>query len=144
MPEPPSRWRSWSQRDRIVPRTQQLPVASRWLYIVDHYSSLPMVAPIVGLLLICAVVVGAVLRFSTGWIVAFEVGTSSITVIMVLVIQHTQGREQSATQRKLDELLRAFPEAESGLMMLEEAPDELLRDVERHQRESKENADGSI
>ena len=27
--------------------------------------------------------------------------------MMVVIIQHTQGREQMATQRKLDELLRA-------------------------------------
>ncbi len=91
--------------------------------------------------MICAIVVGAVLRFSSGWIVAFEVGTSFATVMMVLVIQHTQGREQAATQRKLDELLRALPEAENSLMMLEEAPDDTMRDVERHQRESKGHAD---
>ena len=60
----------------------------------------------------------------------FAVGTSAVTLMMVFVIQHTQGREQAATQRKLDELLRALPEAESGLMMLEEAPEEELRDVE--------------
>ena len=135
-----SRWKSWLQRDRIVPKTQQLPSSSRRLYLIDHYSSLPMIAPIVGLLLTGAVVLGAVLRFPSGWIAAFEVGTSFVTVMMVLVIQHTQGREQTATQRKLDELLRALPEAESRLMMLEEAPDEMMRSVERDQRESKEMA----
>ena len=60
--------------------------------------------------------------------------------MMLFVIQHTQGREQAATQRKLDELLRALPEAESGLMMLEEAPDDVMRDVEIDQRESRESA----
>lgn len=139
----PSRWRSWSQQDRIIPRTQQLPVASRWLYFIDHYTSLPLVAPIVGAVLIGTVVLGAVLRFSGGWITGFTVGTSFVTVMMVLVIQHTQGREQAATQRKLDELLRALPEAETELMMLEEASDDTMRDVERHQRKSKEHADGS-
>ncbi len=141
--EPPpesSRWRSWSQRDRIVPRTQQLPLSSRWLYRIDHYSSLPMVAVVVVVTLICAIGLGAVLRFSGGWIAAFEVGTSFVTLMMVLVIQHTQGREQAATQRKLDELLRALPGAESGLMMLEEASDDVMRGVEFDQRETKENA----
>ena len=46
---------------------------------------------------------------------------------MLFVIQHTQGREQAATQRKLDELLRALPEAESGLMMLEEASEDEMQ-----------------
>ena len=108
-----SRWKSWSQRDRIAPRTQQLSISSRWLYRIDHYSSLPMAAVVIGLVLIIAIGVGAVLGFSAGWIAAFEVGTSFVTLMMVLVIQHTQGREQAATQRKLDELLRALPEAES-------------------------------
>ena len=135
-----SRWKSWSQRDRIVPRTQQLSLSSRWLYRIDHYSSLPMAAVGVGLVLISAIGVGIGLGFSAGWIAAFEVGTSFVTLMMVLVIQHTQGREQAATQRKLDELLRALPGAESGLMMLEEASDDAMRDVEKDQRESKERS----
>lgn len=134
------RWASWLQQDKIVPKTQQLPSSSRRLYLIDHYSSLPMIAPIVGLLLVFSIVLGAVLGFPSGWIAAFEVGTSFVTVMMVLVIQHTQGREQTATQRKLDELLRALPEAESRLMLLEEAPDDILRSVEKDQRESKQMA----
>ncbi len=122
-----------------MPRTQQLSLSSRWLYRIDHYSSLPTVAVVIGLALVGAIGVGVVLRFSAGWITAFEVGTSFITLMMVLAIQHTQGREQAATQRKLDELLRALPEAESGLMMLEEASDDAIRDVEKDQRESKES-----
>ena len=93
-----ARWKSWLQRDRIVPKTQQLPSSSRRLYLIDHYSSLPMIAPIVGLLLTCAIVLGAVLRFPSGWIAAFEVGTSFVTVMMVLVIQHTQSREQPPSE----------------------------------------------
>jgi len=89
--------------------------------------------------LLGAIVTGAILRFSSGWLTGFEVASATVTLMMVFVIQHTQGREQSATQRKLDELLRALPEAESGLMMLEEASDERMRDVELDQRESKEH-----
>ncbi len=135
-----SRRRTWTQRERLAPRTEQLTLSSRWLYLIDHYSSLPIVAVLVALVLVCTIIVGAVLRFSAGWIAAFEIGTSSATLMMVLVIQHTQGREQAATQRKLDELLRALPEAQSGLMMLEEASDDTIRHVERDQRELKETA----
>ncbi len=42
---------------------------------------------------------------------------------MVFAIQHTQARQQSATQRKLDELLRAMPNADDRLIAVEEAPD---------------------
>ncbi len=65
----------------------------------------------------------------------FEVFVSAITLVMVFAIQHTQGREQAATQRKLDELIRALPGADESLMMLEEAPRALMLDVENEQRD---------
>jgi low affinity Fe/Cu permease len=132
-----SRWRSWAQQDRIIPRTQQRSSSSRWLYRIDHYSSLPWAALVVAVVLVAAIVVGAWVQFSSGWLIGFETGTSSITLMMLFVIQHTQSREQAATQRKLDELLRATPEAESGLIMLEEASDDEMRDVESELRDSK-------
>ena len=64
---------------------------------------------------------------------------------MVFAIQHTQARQQSATQRKLDELLRALPSADNTLISVEEAPDHELearatlnlsdREAERDQEE---------
>jgi low affinity Fe/Cu permease len=59
---------------------------------------------------------------------------------MVFAIQHTQGREQAASRRKLDELLRALPGARERLMMLEEAPDDVLRDVVEDQRDRHDQA----
>jgi len=132
---------SWAQRDRIVPKTRQLTPSSRALYRVDHYTSLPAAALIVAALLLGAIGVGVAVGFSGNWLTGFEVATSVVTLMMLFVIQHTQGREQAATQRKLDELLRALPEAESGLMMLEEASDDVIHDVEMDQRESKEAAE---
>ena len=75
---------------------------------------------------------GSTLSFPTTWITAFEVGASFITLMMLVIVQHTQGREQIATQRKLDELIRALPEAESRFMMLEEESDETIQAVEGH------------
>jgi low affinity Fe/Cu permease len=127
----------WWRRYRVIPRVEQRTVGSRWLYRVDHYSSLPVVASAVGVLLVGAVIVGIVLGFPDGWIIAFESGTSAVTLAMVFVIQHTQSREQAATQRKLDELLRALPEAQTGLIMLEEASEEKMKEVEEGQRDLK-------
>ena len=72
--------------------------------------------------------------FRDRWVSVFEVSVSAITLAMVFAVQHTQAREQAATQRKLDELLRALPGASQSLMMLEEAPTEALLDVEEIQR----------
>jgi low affinity Fe/Cu permease len=131
--------RGRERRERIVRRTQDLPPASRVVYRIDHLSSLPGASVLVALALFGAIIAGACIGFSSQWETGFAVGTSVVTLIMVFVIQHTQGREQAATQRKLDELLRALPEAESGLMMLEEASEEVLRDVENVQRETKDD-----
>ena len=128
---------------RIVYRTAQLPRTSRVLYRVEHYSSLPGVAIAIVAALVCLVAVGAGLGFPSGWVAGFEVGASAITLAMVFVIQHTQGREQAATQRKLDELLRALPGAAESLMMLEEAPKEFMLGVEESQRDVRsESVDG--
>jgi low affinity Fe/Cu permease len=71
------------------------------------------------------------------------VSASAITLAMVFAIQHTQAREQAATQRKLDELLRALPGAAESLMMLEEAPKEFILNVEESQRDVRsESVDG--
>ena len=125
---------TWWNRDRVRPRTEQRTVGSRWLYRIDHYSSQPIVAVTAIVLLISALIIGIALGFPVRWVTAFETAASGVTLVMVFVIQHTQGREQAATQRKLDELLRALPEARNDLMMLEEASEETMNRVEVGQR----------
>jgi low affinity Fe/Cu permease len=136
----PSRWAVRARKERIEPRTRSLSTTGRMLYRIDHYSSLPGTAVVAGLVLVAGLAAGGALRFSTRWESGFSVGMGVITLMMVFVIQHTQAREQIATQRKLDELLRALPEAESGLMLLEEASEDEMRDVEMGQRSVKSDA----
>jgi low affinity Fe/Cu permease len=104
------------------------------LYRIEHYSSLPAVALAVTAVVVCVVAAIAVLGFPSHWVAVFEVSVSGITLVMVFAIQHTQGREQAATQRKLDELIRALPGANESLMMLEEASREVMLDVEEEHR----------
>jgi low affinity Fe/Cu permease len=112
------------------------------LYRVEHYSSLPGVALSIVAALVALVATGAALGFPTGWVAGFEVGTSAITLMMVFAIQHTQAREQAATQRKLDEILKALPGAADHLIMLEEAPREVMQQVEAQQREARSDSVG--
>jgi low affinity Fe/Cu permease len=123
-----------------VRRTDQLPPTSRFLYRIDHHSSRPSASVVVVVLLLCLLIVGVMLGFPSGWVIGSEVGMSSVTLVMVFTIQHTQGREQAASQRKLDELLRALPGAQERFMMLEEAPDDVLRDVVEDQRDRHDEA----
>ena len=57
----------------------------------------------------------------------FQTLVAALTLAMVFVIQHTQAREQAATQRKLDEILQALPGADNSLLMLEHASHDELR-----------------
>ena len=134
-----SSFQETSGRNRIAPKTERLTRSSRWLHKIDHYTSQPWATLLLGAVLVAAVVLGAFLGFPATWTAAFEVGASFITLMMVVIIQHTQSREQMATQRKLDELLRALPQAESGLMMLEEESDETIQAVEDRQRITKQS-----
>lgn len=124
-------------RGRLAHRTAQLPFASRVLYAIEHSISIPAFAITVMVVVVCVIAGGgALFRFSTGFVAGFEVTVSAMTLMMVFAIQHTQAREQAATQRKLDELLRAIPGADSGLMMLEEASQDVMLHVEEDHRDA--------
>jgi low affinity Fe/Cu permease len=121
-------------------RTAHLTGISRVLYRIEHYISLAGIAAGIVAAFLCLIVVGAILGFPSGWLTAFEVSISTLTLVFVVSIQHTQTREQIATQRKLDELLRAQPGASDDLMLLEEAPAGVIQDVEADQRDARERS----
>jgi len=73
------------------------------------------------------VAVGGVWGFPHWWEVVLYSTSASVTLVMVFAIQHTQSRQQRATQRKLDELLRTQPAADDHLIAAEDAPDEELQ-----------------
>jgi low affinity Fe/Cu permease len=74
-------------------------------------------------------VVGVVSRFPTWWQIALYSTTSAVTVVMVFAIQHTQRREQLVIQRKLDELVRAQPEADDRMIAAEAGTDAELDEL---------------
>jgi low affinity Fe/Cu permease len=124
---------------RIGPRTSQLNAGSTLLYGLEHYSSSSAIALTLLGAIAAVVIVGVALGFPQTWVSGVQVGISVLTLVMVLAIQHTQGREQTAMQRKLDELLRAIPGAEESLVLLEEAPQSTLLEVEETQRDRRAN-----
>ena len=89
--------RGRERRERIVRRTQELPPTSRIVYRIDHLSSLPGASILVAAALVGAVTAGACVGYSSKWQTGFAVGTSVITLTMVFVVQHTQGRAQAAS-----------------------------------------------
>jgi len=65
--------------------------------------------------------------FPARWETVFQTLVAALTLIIVFVIQHTQARQEAATQRKLDEILQALPGADNALLSIEHASDDELR-----------------
>ena len=91
-------------------------------------------------LVLAWVVFGVFARFPSWWDNVLFIVSSTITLVMVFAIQHTQARQQAATQRKLDELLRAQPSADDRLIAVEEAPDAELEALAEQNLEHRERA----
>jgi low affinity Fe/Cu permease len=88
------------------------------------------------------VFISAIFGFPARLETVFMTLAAATTLIMVFVIQHTQARAQAATQRKLDEILRASPGADNSLITLEEAPDNELKAATVASRDARRDARG--
>src|ERR1700752_1865294 len=71
---------------------------------------------------------GPLFGFSADWMLWVNTGTTVVTFLMVFIIQNTQNRDARAIHLKLDELLRAVPNARKEFM---EAEEEDLDEIER-------------
>jgi low affinity Fe/Cu permease len=113
---------------------------SRLLSGVDRLASRPLIALIVLTADIAWVLVSVAAGFPPRWESIFQALVAALTLAMVFVIQHTQARQQAATQRKLDEILQALPGADNALMALENASDEEMRVAGESHRETRQVA----
>lgn len=102
------------------------PRASRILTGIDQVASYPLLAVIVVAGDVVWVTTSAVLHFPVALEAMFHTLAEGLTIAMIFVIQHTQSRLQAATQRKLDEILKALPGASNTLLSIENAHDDEL------------------
>ncbi len=98
-------------------------VVSRWLSRLDRYASRPLAAVLVIIVAGLWIAVSVVAGFPARWETVFQTLVAALTLMMVFIIQHTQQRQQRATQRKLDEILQALPGTDNSLLTLEHASD---------------------
>jgi low affinity Fe/Cu permease len=120
---PPRRWK----RGLIGPRSERSKSGRRWssrvLHRVNEATAHSTTGLIAALVIFGWVVFGFVSGFPNWWDNVLYITSSTITLLMVFAIQHTGARQQSAIQRKLDEILHALPHADDRLIAVEEAPD---------------------
>jgi low affinity Fe/Cu permease len=77
------------------------------------------------------ILVGWALDFSRGWELAVTAGLPMLTLLLLVVVQHTQNHDNLAMQLKLDELIRAHERTEDEMMRVEDASYDHLENVER-------------
>jgi low affinity Fe/Cu permease len=73
-------------------------------------------------------VIGALTDFPRWWELLASAGVPFLTLLMVVLLQHTQNHDDRATHLKLDELIRATRGATNRMMTVEDAtPEDLER-----------------
>jgi low affinity Fe/Cu permease len=115
---------------------------SRWTHRLGDATTHSSVAIGVAAAMVVWILVGAWFDFPGWWATTLFSTTSVATLVMVFIVQHTQARLEIATQRKLDELLRAMPDADNRLIAAEVASDAELADIgEQHLEERRSVVD---
>jgi low affinity Fe/Cu permease len=94
-------------------------------------------ALVVVLLLVIWVVAGMIMSFPGWWESVVAVGLPFATLLMLVLIQHTQNHDDQAVQLKLDELIRASADASNQMMVVEDSSQE---DLDRVRDAFKEDA----
>ena len=75
-------------------------------------------------------IMGPMFGFSDTWQLVINTGTTIVTFLMVFLIQATQNRDSEAIHLKLDELIRAVGKARTGLVGLENLPEDELKELQ--------------
>jgi|SRR5947209_7325701 len=88
-------------------------------------------------------IVGEVTGFPRWWEITGTTGLPFLSLLMLVVIQHTQNHDSRAMHLKLDELIRANQPAENRMMTIEDAGSETLEHVRGEFRRQAEPSDST-
>ena len=117
LPGAPDHGAEWKERRR----------SSRFLHRVGELVGHAVSGTLAGTFVVIWLIVGIKYGFPGWWSTVLAGVSAAVTFVMVFVIQHTQSRQTAATQRKLDELIRASTRADDALIGVEEAADDHLQ-----------------
>jgi low affinity Fe/Cu permease len=111
----------------VPPTTKVSPHLHRLDNVVAHSAAVVIVAA----LTVASAIALAVADFPEFWESMFSVVAWTVTLVMLFVLHHTQRREQVATQLKLDELIRALPQADDRFVRVQASEDDEVVELER-------------
>jgi low affinity Fe/Cu permease len=127
-----------------APGWEQRHWTSRLLHRVGEVAGQSGAGIVAAALIIVWALVGFASGFPSWWQTMLYSVTGSVTFVMVFVIQHTQERQTSGTQRKLDELIRSSAHADNTLIAVEEAADEHLEALTHLNLADRKRASGQV
>jgi low affinity Fe/Cu permease len=80
----------------------------------------------VSIVLVVFIISLAFAGFPSRWQMGFSTVSSAIVIMLLFAVKHTQDRQQTALQLKLDELIRSIPAADDHLVQIERADEREL------------------
>lgn len=83
---------------------------------------------------------GPLLGFSDTWQLIVNTTTTIITFLTVFLIQHTQNKNDRATQLKLDEIIHSINSARNDFIDLEEVSDSKLKKLREEYKRIKKKS----
>ncbi len=91
----------------------------------------PLAFVLAFLVIIGWVVSGPVFNYSDTWQLVINTGTTIITFLMVFLIQHSQNKDTTAIQLKLNELIAASSKASNRLVDIEDLTEAELETLKK-------------
>jgi low affinity Fe/Cu permease len=111
---------------------RELPWFAQLSTTVRDAAGSPKFSALLVLAVLSWLAAGPLVDFSKAW----ELSAPIIALLLLVVIQHTQNRDDKAIQLKLNEMIRASEHASNGLICIEDSPEvelsRLLLDYRRH------------
>lgn len=86
------------------------------------------------LLIVVWGICGPIFKYSEGWQLIINTGTTIITFLMVFLIQRAQNKDSLAIQLKLNEIIAATTGASNNLVDVEELSERDLETLKNHYR----------
>jgi low affinity Fe/Cu permease len=106
---------------------------SRVFQRLDEIISHVATAASVSAVLIVFIVTLAFKGFPSRWQMGFSTVSNAIVIMLLFAVKHTQDRQQTALQLKLDELIRSTPAADDHLVQIERADERELGERKQDQ-----------
>ncbi|MDR5884228.1 low affinity iron permease family protein [Caballeronia sp. LZ032] len=119
---------------------------------VTRWAGSPVAFGLAVIAIMIWIVTGPVFKFSDGWQLVINTGTTIITFLMVFLIQQSANKDSVALHLKLNELLASNKRANNQLIGIEDATEDELRKlaaaylqlVEKHDASSELTGDDGV